>query len=264
MTGYAIVIFFPYWQAVLIGALFFISWSSISLPATMDMVAGVLPKNKRTMGVSVHAMVRRIPMALGPIIGGIMIEIFGVTEGIRISFTVAFILAGISLALQQSMIKETVRKIEKDKLTLRGFSLISTPLRNLLVSDILIRFCEQIPYAFVVIWCISINKITPIEFGLLTTIEMITAMLIYIPVAYLADKSAKKPFVIMTFGFFTLFPLILLFSTSFWTMVIAFIIRGMKEFGEPTRKSMIMDLAPEAEKQPHSVFIIWFGMLLYP
>jgi hypothetical protein len=27
--------------------------------------------------------------------------------------------------------------------------------------------------------------------------------------------------------------------------VLAFIIRGLKEFGEPTRKSLIMDLAPE-------------------
>jgi len=30
--------------------------------------------------------------------------------------------------------------------------------------------------------------------------------------------------------------------------VIAFVIRGLKEFGEPTRKSMIMDLAPENQK----------------
>jgi len=31
-------------------------------------------------------------------------------------------------------------------------------------------------------------------------------------------------------------------------MVIAFIIRGLKEFGEPTRKALIMDLAPEGRK----------------
>ncbi len=31
-------------------------------------------------------------------------------------------------------------------------------------------------------------------------------------------------------------------------MVIAFIIRGLKEFGEPTRKALIMDLAPENRK----------------
>ena len=73
-------------------------------------------------------------------------------------------------------------------------------------------------------------------------------MVIYIPVAYLADKSTKKPFVVATFGFFTLFPLVLLFSRSFWLMALAFVIRGMKEFGEPTRKALIMDLAPEGKK----------------
>ncbi len=31
-------------------------------------------------------------------------------------------------------------------------------------------------------------------------------------------------------------------------MVIAFIIRGLKEFGEPTRKALIMDLAPDGRK----------------
>ena len=31
-------------------------------------------------------------------------------------------------------------------------------------------------------------------------------------------------------------------------MVIAFIIRGLKEFGEPTRKALIMDLAPKDKK----------------
>ena len=31
-------------------------------------------------------------------------------------------------------------------------------------------------------------------------------------------------------------------------MAIAFIIRGLKEFGEPTRKALIMDLAPEDKK----------------
>jgi MFS family permease len=54
--------------------------------------------------------------------------------------------------------------------------------------------------------------------------------------------------VVITFFNFTIFPLVLLFSQSFWMMVFAFIIRGLKEFGEPTRKALIMDLAPEDKK----------------
>jgi len=69
-----------------------------------------------------------------------------------------------------------------------------------------------------------------------------------VPVAYLADRSAKKPFVVITFVFFTLFPLVLMFSRSFERLVLAFVLRGLKEFGEPTRKALIMDLAPDTCK----------------
>ena len=48
--------------------------------------------------------------------------------------------------------------------------------------------------------------------------------------------------------FFTLFPLALLASQSYAGLIVAFIIRGLKEFGEPTRKALIMDLAPEDKK----------------
>jgi MFS family permease len=77
---------------------------------------------------------------------------------------------------------------------------------------------------------------------------MATAVLVYLPVAYFADKSTKKPFIVVTFVFFTLFPLVLFFCHSFRWLVLAFILRGLKEFGEPTRKALIMDLAPEGQK----------------
>ncbi len=73
MFGYLIVIVFPHWLAVLVGAAFFLSWSALSLPATMSLVSRALPQEKRTMGVSIHSLVRRIPMALGPVIGGVLI-----------------------------------------------------------------------------------------------------------------------------------------------------------------------------------------------
>lgn len=249
MAGYVVVIATPSWQAVILGAILFVSWTAISLPATMDMVSTVLPKNKRTMGVSLHSLVRRIPMALGPVVGGALIGLYGEIQGIRLAFIVALILAGVSLIFQQVMITDEKGSLaEKVATKSYGLSLLSSSLRNLLVSDILVRFCEQIPYAFVVIWCVSLNKITPLQFGFLTTVEMVTAMLVYIPVAYLADRSTKKPFVVTTFIFFTIFPLTLLMAKSFWVMVIAFVIRGLKEFGEPTRKALIMDLAPDGRK----------------
>ncbi len=249
MAGYVIVIIFPVWQAVILGAFFFISWTALSLPATMSLVAAVLPSNKRTMGVSLHSLVRRIPMALGPVVGGLLIARFGERDGVRWAFVVALFFGVVALAMQQLLIDDDKqRKVKAESNPFAIFKFMSADLRNLLVSDILIRFCEQIPYAFVVVWAMKNVGVTAPQFGLLTTIEMIVAMLIYIPVAYLADRSGKKPFVLITFVNFTVFPLFLLFARSFPLLIVAFIIRGMKEFGEPTRKALIMDLAPEDKK----------------
>ena len=257
MIGYMLVIFIPAWPAVLVGAIFFLSWSAISLPATMSLVSRVLPTDKRTMGVSMHSLVRRIPMALGPITGGLFIGFWGEKDGVRLAFVVALVLAVVAAVMQQQLIEEAPdRKTDgkpspkPEKNPLRLFREMSPALKRLLVADILVRFCEQIPYAFVIVWCMKIiqSPITAFQFGILTSIEMATAMLIYIPVAYFADRSAKKPFVVTTFGIFTLFPLCLLFTTSFEFLVLAFILRGLKEFGEPTRKALIMDLAPEGRK----------------
>ena len=248
MTGYLIVILIPTWWAVMIGAVFFLSWSAVSLPATMSLVAAVLPENKRTMGVSMHSLVRRIPMALGPVVGGLLIAWQGEVAGIRWAFIIALALALIALVLQQLFVEERKTNGTAERNPLKLFGQMSPAFRKLLAADILVRFSEQIPYAFMAIWVINNNGISPVSFGLLTTIEMVTAMLVYIPVAYLADRGSKKPFVTITFVFFTLFPLVLMLSHSTWMFVLAFIIRGLKEFGEPTRKALIMDLAPEGQK----------------
>ncbi len=252
MVGFVIVFLIPTWPAVIVGSFFFLSWTAISLPATMDLVARVLPKNKRTMGVSMHSLVRRIPMALGPLMGGLFINLWGPRDGVRMAFVAALAMAGLAIGLQQYLIEPDARP---DPGAVHGnpFRLMrrmSPDLRILLVSDILIRFCEQIPYAFVVVWCMNTvaSPVSGFQFGVLTTIEMATAVLCYIPVAYFADRSGKKPFVVMTFVFFTLFPLSLTFCHAFWMFVPAFILRGLKEFGEPTRKALIMDLAPDDAK----------------
>lgn len=250
IIGYAIVILIPHWIAVVIGSFFFLSWTSLSLPAAMELIRGEVPKNKQVMGVSLHSLVRRIPMALGPMIGGFLIDKFGVTDGIRLSFLIALFLGIVSTVVQQFTLKKDSPQGDDHQafVSLSGFP---SGLKWLLVSDILVRFSEQMPYAYIALWAISTSGgagVSASQFGVLTAIEMVVALLVYIPVAYFADRMRKKPFVVITYIFFSLFPLILWLSTSFAMLVVAFVIRGLKEFGEPTRKSLIMDLSPEGQK----------------
>jgi MFS family permease len=256
IAGFGIVMVVPTWQAVLAGAVLFISWSAISLPATMSLIYNVLPGHKRTMGVSMHSLVRRIPMALGPIMGGVFITVWGEKDGVRLAFLAALIMAAAALFLQQRLLEDDSPSagsggdacvLVPEKNPIRLYRLMRPAMKGLLISDILVRFCEQIPYAFVVVWCMKVidQPVSALQFGVLTTIEMATAVLVYIPVAYLADRTTKKPFVTITFVFFTLFPLVLWYSRSFEWLMLAFFLRGLKEFGEPTRKALIMDLAPD-------------------
>jgi MFS family permease len=189
-------------------------------------------------------------MAVGPMIGGVLIDIYGIKDGIRISFVLALVLGIISTIIQQYSLKKESKQREQNPAFV-SLSRFPVALRWLLTSDILVRYCEQMPYAYIALWTIDTiggARISASQFGILTAIEMLVALLIYIPVAYFADQKRKKPFVSITYLFFAIFPVALWLSTNFALLIIAFIIRGLKEFGEPTRKSLIMDLSPQGQK----------------
>ena len=126
----------------------------------------------------------------------------------------------------------------------------NAPLRRLLLSDILVRFCERIPFAWAVIYAMDYVGVSAKQVGILTTVEVVVASACIIPASYFADKHGREPFVLATFGFFTLFPVALWLSGSFTMLVVAFAIRGLKEFGDTSRKALIIGYcAPERRGQ---------------
>ena len=127
----------------------------------------------------------------------------------------------------------------------------NAPLRRLLLADILVRFCERIPFAWVVIYAmdnIGVNARDSRHPDHVS--KCIIASLCIIPVSHFADKHGREPFVLATFAFFTLFPIALWLSGSFAMLVLAFIIRGLKEFADTSRKALIIGYcAPERRGQ---------------
>ncbi|MCC6153277.1 MAG: MFS transporter, partial [Candidatus Hydrogenedentes bacterium] len=117
MAGYALIIAVPSWPTAIVGAMLFISWTAISLPATMDLVSGIAPKSKRVMGVSMHSLIKRIPMALGPLLGGYCIDAWGRDTGMRIAFGVALAMTIVALILQERLVHEPpIRRHDKAEL----------------------------------------------------------------------------------------------------------------------------------------------------
>lgn len=242
IAGYALVLFIPHWGAVVGGMFLFLSWTCFSLPATFSLVAETLSASRHAMGIGLQSVIKRLPIMIAPVLGGMLIDHFGVALGVRIGLILSILLSGGTLLLQRKLPEEAREPVAPaDRWSFwRSLREFNEPLRRLLLSDILIRFCERIPYAWVVIFSMDFLGMTGKQVGLLTTVEMLAAILCIIPAAHFADKHGREPFVVVTFIMFTLFPLSLLVAKSFPALVIAFMIRGFKEFGDTSRKALIV------------------------
>jgi MFS family permease len=255
--GYVLVLLVPRWGGVIAGMFFFLSWSCFSLPATFSLVGAALEANRHSMGVGVQAVIKRLPIMIAPIFGGMLIDGFGIIGGVRIALVISIFLSALTILVQRHLRDNsdadariaagTTAKAEQWNFwrSLREFN---QPMRRLLLSDVLIRFCERVPYAWVVIFAMDYIGVSAKQVGFLTTIEMLAATLCIIPASHYADRYRREPFVIVTFIMFTLFPISLLMSRSFSALVVAFVIRGLKEFGDTSRKALIIGYSDSAKR----------------
>jgi MFS family permease len=255
--GYVLVLLVPRWGGVIAGMFFFLSWSCFSLPATFSLVGAALEANRHSMGVGVQAVIKRLPIMIAPIFGGMLIDGFGIIGGVRIALVISIFLSALTILVQRHLRDNsdadariaagTTAKAEQWNFwrSLREFN---QPMRRLLLSDVLIRFCERVPYAWVVIFAMDYIGVSAKQVGILTTIEMLAATLCIIPASHYADRYRREPFVIVTFIMFTLFPISLLMSRSFSALVVAFVIRGLKEFGDTSRKALIIGYSDSAKR----------------
>ena len=136
--------------------------------------------------------------------------LWGVEQGVRAGFIVALVLAFAASVLQEWLIKsvpKTARIAEPNPARL--WREMPAGLKHLLFSDILIRFCERIPDVFVVVWATRYiaHPVSELTFGWLSAVENMTAVLIYVPVAYMADRFGKKTVCLDYVRIFFLLPL---------------------------------------------------------
>ncbi len=243
IVGYAVVLFVPHWGAVLCAMFLFLSWTCFSLPATFSLIAETLEANRHSMGIGIQSVIKRLPIMVAPFLGGVLIDRFGMINGVRIGLAVSIVLSLATIGVQRQfrVAPRVTAAVAPERWTFwRSLRSFNAPLRRLLLSDILIRFCERIPFAWVVIYTMDYIGADAKQVGLLTTIEMLAATLCILPASHFADKYGREPFVFVTFIMFTLFPVTLWFSDSFAMLALAFAIRGLKEFGDTSRKALII------------------------
>ena len=103
IAGYSLVLLVPHWGAVIAGMFLFLSWTCFSLPATFSLVGATLGANRHSMGVGLQSVIKRLPIMVAPIVGGILIDRFGIITGVRIGLIVSIVLSAATILVQRQL-----------------------------------------------------------------------------------------------------------------------------------------------------------------
>lgn len=265
IAGYALYLVAPGWPWILAGTVLVMAWSSLTLPAIFAVIGDSLPPARRATGFGVQSILKRVPIVLAPPLGGWLIATLGLAGGIRAGLAATIVLAFFGIAiLRRSYVEAAPPAPDPGRIgdLWRG---MDGGLKRLLLADCLARWAEGIPKVFILFYVLDVVGGTAEQFGWLTSVQMIAATLVYIPLAKMADGMNRKPFVLLTFGFFALFPLALAMASGIAGLAAAFVIGGLRETGEPARKALIVDLASAgARGRVVGLYYLLRGLAVFP
>ncbi len=250
--------------AAIVATLLIVGWDPLSVPVTFTTVGATVTKTNQGMAFALQSIQKRLPKILGPVIAGFVlaaaIRHYGSRElghviGMQWLVAIALVLGLGSLALQlRFMPHQAPAPRGPGALAIvRGFH---PTLRRLLIAEIFTRWCDWLVREFVVLYLIAVRGADPAYAGILFAVQNVTALLTYLPIGRMTAVVGLQPFIGLTFVFFALFPLSLALVPDGWGLILAFVVYGLREIGEPARKALITSLLPR-EIRAEGVGLYW-------
>jgi MFS family permease len=86
----------PTWPVVFAGLVFVVAWSGMASPTLFAVIGDALPKERRAFGFTVQSVLRRIPIAVAPTLGGLAVAAYGVLDGVRLGLVITASLAAVT------------------------------------------------------------------------------------------------------------------------------------------------------------------------
>ncbi len=263
--GYVLYLLAPRWEWILAGTIFVMAWSSLTLPTIFAIIGDNLPQASRAMGFGVQSILKRVPIVVAPLLGGLLIAAAGFAGGMKIGLGITIVLAFVGLGVVGRFYVEQAPPADLTARFRDIWRAMDGRLKRLLVADCLARLAEGIPKVYIVLYVLNVLRATPVQFGWLTSVQMLTAIVVYLPLARLADRLNRTPFVLLTFVFFALFPLALAAARDTTWLIPAFAVAGLREVGEPARKALIVDLAAvHARGRTVGMYYLVRGLVVFP
>jgi MFS family permease len=262
-VGYLFYLFGPTWPFAFAGLAFAMAWQSMASPAIFAVIGDSLPTERRAMGFTIQSILKRVPIVIAPVIGGVIIASRGIVGGVHIGLIITLALVGLTVLLIRLI---NIARVAHQQTNIFGvWNSFQNGLKRLLISDIFIRTCEGMADVLIILYVTNVLHVSVARFGMLIAIHTMTTLLIYVPAAKAAERVGGRPFIIATFCAFALYPLAIISAHNFTGLVIAFIIGGLREIGEPARKAMILDFAqPQVRARSVGLYYLMRSLAITP
>ena len=252
VSGYLLFLFSPSAAVTVVAALLIMGWEPLAVPVTFTTVGSTVDESRRGMAFALQSIQKRLPRVLGPAIAGFVLDAAAASRGeveghalaMRILVAIALGLALVSLAIQARWMPHRPAPMSSagSREIVRRFP---PRLRSLLLAEVFTRWCDWLVREFLFLYLYLYRGVPARYIGLLIAVQNTTALLTYLPVGRMTRTVGLQPFVGLTFLFFALFPLVLALVPGGGWLVLAYIVYGLREIGEPARKALITSLLPE-------------------
>jgi MFS family permease len=248
--GYAVYALAPAWPVMIAGLLGVMAWKAGAFPLTFSIIGESLAPERRATAFAVQSVLVRLPRVISAPLGGLIIAALGMLAGFKVLAATTVVIALVVLIVQHRAFHPAGAGSQLVAVPAPAgrIVMIAPDLRRLLVAECLVRIGEAIAASFVVLYVTQVIGLSAVQYGSLYALQQAVAILTYLPGARLAAFAGRRPVVAMTFVFFAVFPLAVRLASNVTGLIAAFVLGGLKELGEPARKSMIVDLTPDTRR----------------
>jgi len=230
---------------------------TIANPAVHATVADSISPGRRTMGIAYLQVVSSLPLAVSPLIGGWLIQNYGLDEGFRIACLYAAAFALMSAIPVLVFLRETLRpKVVDPDPSFReilfgsakfSFGSLQSCLKALMLSYALVMFANGAVAQYYILYASQVAGVAALDWAMVVSLQFVLASVLKIPGGWLCDSFGKRK--IMIISLLTTAPAILLFtlSRSLIQLVVAVLLLvAAGVYYAPAYEALQADLTPKS------------------
>ncbi len=241
------------------------SVAMLGMPAINALIAESLPETSRGAGYATYRMVTWMPMIVTSLLGGILMDYYGILHGVHLCLIASLIVSIISAVLRWKFITETLApRGVPDEPTGDGdasfkarlvqqLGMIPRSVWILTVVSSISGFAMRSVFSFMVVYAVEVVGLTNTEWGIIGTVVSLVSTVLTIPAGVLTDRIGRKPCITISRILSPLSTLGFTVATNFWQMGAVRVAGGVAQgfgglvwgaMGGPAWQALVADVTP--------------------